>query len=82
VSVVSRRALATVDRLTHLSFSVRGKFQPPGTHAMEAFISEYEKVNDPRWQAMLVAEKKAVVAQRDAAKAKAGEIASLHLLSL
>ena len=56
-----------------------GVFSLQATQAISEYVSELEKVNDPRWQAILAAEQKAETAQMQAAKAMAGAISFPHL---
>lgn len=49
---------------------VSGDFAPPGANAVAMFVSEYDKVSDPRWQAIKAAEIKASKAEMEAARAE------------
>jgi hypothetical protein len=73
-------------------FPISGSFEPPGAQAVAQFVSEYEKANDPRWQAVKVAQvaadkakaetakarKEAEMAAKDAARARAGAFSSIR----
>jgi hypothetical protein len=51
----------------------RGDFEPPGIRAVAAFLDEHEKVHDPRWVAVRVAETRAETAERELAQMPSSE---------
>lgn len=52
----------------------------PGAAKVNAFVTEYDKEVDPRWQAVKAAELRAEKAEKAAGRAPAGKVASLYTL--
>ena len=53
-----------------------GNFEPPGARAVNAFVAQHDKVNDPRWMAVKIAQQRAEAAEKLAAE-NAGKLCLL-----
>jgi hypothetical protein len=58
--------ILTIYKRTRLSQS--GNFEPPGAKAVNAFVAQHDKVHDPRWMAVKIAQERAEAAEKYAAE--------------